>query len=95
MYTAYFDCSGLAETHAGVAVAGCVSAGEQWERLEPEWNRILEQERVREIGGFKALHVQGLAASKRWTSCGESRLAPRERDSARTLSWVPSGPDPT
>lgn len=60
-----FDCSGRAETHAGVVVAGCVSAGEQWERMKPDWNRTLEQEGVREIGGFRALHMKGLAASKR------------------------------
>lgn len=81
MFEAHFDCSGTAKTHHGVVVGGCVSSKEQWARMEPDWNEILEQEGVREINGYRALHMKDLAASKRafegWTEAQKAALLGR------------------
>jgi hypothetical protein len=80
-YRVYFDTSGRPEDHPGVVVAGCVSSSDQWDRLEPDWNRILLEEGVKEIDGYRALHMKDLGSSKRafegWTPEQKARLLSR------------------
>src|SRR6266850_7373297 len=80
-YRAYFDMSGRPEDHAGVVVCGCISPSDQWDRLEPDWNRILQEEGVGETDGYRALHMKDLAASVRsfkgWTPKQKARLLSR------------------
>lgn len=87
MFRTYFDASGRPEEHPGVVVAGCVSSVDQWERLDPDWNRILEEEHVREIEGYRALHLKDLAASRRgfrdWTPKQKATLLTRLGDLLR------------
>jgi hypothetical protein len=81
MYRAYFDASGNPDEHASVVVAGCVASVDQWERMEPDWNRILEEEGVAETDGYRALHMRDLTASKRafagWTAKQKATLLTR------------------
>src|SRR5688572_13226612 len=45
-------------------MAGYVSSKDQWERLIPDWNRILLEEGVREVRGKRRLHMKELVASR-------------------------------
>jgi hypothetical protein len=66
----------------GIAVVGgYVSSIDQWDRLEPDWNRILEEEGVLEIKGFRHLHMKDLVAGQRgfegWTEARRKSLLSR------------------
>src|SRR5262245_49706710 len=63
MFRSYFDISSNEDV---VTVGGYVSSVDQWDRLEPDWNRILEEERVREHKGFRCLHMTDFGAGTRW-----------------------------
>jgi hypothetical protein len=80
-YIAYFDSSGRPEDHDGVIVGGCLSSVEQWQRMAPDWNRILEEEGVGERNGYRALHMKDLTSGRRafagWTTVKRTALLQR------------------
>ena len=69
VFRAYLDSSSADEI---VTVGGYVSTIDQWERLAPDWNAILEQQGVVETDGYRCLHMKDLTAGRRgfpnWTN---------------------------
>jgi hypothetical protein len=63
VFRVYFDSSSSDEI---VTVGGYLASIDAWERLEPDWNRILLEEGVKEHRGFRCLHMKDLASGRRW-----------------------------
>jgi hypothetical protein len=99
VYRVYFDASGHHEGSTIAVVAGFLAPVDQWDHLEPDWNRILEEERVGlhdpEDGGgpYRRLHMhelrgqsgtyQGLSNKKQAASLGRLATLMRARGLAR------------
>jgi hypothetical protein len=61
-YEAHLDASGTHDGSKVVVVGGCVSTKDQWERLIPDWNRILSEAGVGPVNGVRRLHMKELTA---------------------------------
>ena len=64
-----------------MVVGACFAPIEQWERLAPDWNRILKDEGVAERNGYRALHMKDLGAGRKayegWTPDQRANLLGR------------------
>lgn len=76
----YLDASGDDRKEV-LVVAGFVASQDQWGRLASDWDRILEEEGVGEVKGFRCLHMKHLSYSVKafsgWDEPRKARLLTR------------------
>lgn len=77
----YFDSSGSHASSEMAVVAGYLAHIDQWERLEADWNEVLRQEGVKEIKGYRRLHMKELTSGtggfEGWDNPRRARLLER------------------